>query len=541
LSNDSQWANPPLPAAPATTAPLSTRSTTKQAGNTGIEAAVRVPAGIDISAAAQLVAVAADITLVIDEAGFIRSVNCGADFVFEGCDALVGKQWADTVTIETKPKVESLINDAGETVLGKTKWRQVNHFANSGIDVPVLYATIKANSSGHIIAFGRDLRATAALQQRLIDAQHSMERDYWRLRNAETRYRLLFQMSSEAVIVLDANTQKIIEANPSVAKMLGDIATPVVGQRFPTGFDARSTNVIESLFSRVQTNGRAEEVSVWLTSRATGATANQAASPAKDGEYFVSASLFRHEQQSLLLVRLSRTHADPSVDIESKSLLDALAQSLDGFVLSSTNGVIIWANQAFADLAHAAGPDKLRGESLDGWLGRTEMEYNVLIANLKQRGAIRLFSAGVRGSDGLIADVEISAVSLPQSNPPVLAFTIRNIGGRLSHRSGTLPTLDSASVPIDMNSTPISPPLNAALGPTSRSVEQLTALVGRMPLKELVGETTDLIEKLCIEAALGLAEDNRVAAAEMLGLSRQSLYVKMRRHGLGDLPLDADS
>jgi len=29
--------------------------------------------------------------------------------------------------------------------------------------------------------------------------------------------------------------------------------------------------------------------------------------------------------------------------------------------------------------------------------------------------------------------------------------------------------------------------------------------------------------------------DNRSSAAEMLGLSRQSLYVKMRRHGLGDL------
>ncbi len=536
MSNDSQWANPPLPN--SRTAP---RPTNVGTDAIGLETAMRVPAGIDISAAAQLVAVAADITLVIDQSGVVRSVNCGADFAFDGLENLVGRQWTDTVTIETKSKIQSLINDAGEPVQGKTKWRQVNHFSDSGTDIPVLYATIKANSSGHIIAFGRDLRATAALQQRLIDAQHSMERDYWRLRNAETRYRLLFQMSSEAVIVLDANTQKIIEANPSVAKMLGDIATPVVGQRFPTGFDARSTNVIESLFARVQSNGRAEEVSVWLTSRASNATASQAATPAKDGEYFVSASLFRHEQQSLLLVRLSRTHADPSVDIESKSLLDALAQSLDGFVLSSTSGVIIWANQAFADLAHAAGPDKLRGEALEGWLGRTEMEYNVLIANLKQRGAIRLFSAGVRGSDGLIAEVEISAVSLPQSNPPVLAFTIRNIGGRLSHRSGTLPTLEIASVPVDNSAASISPPLNAALGPTSRSVEQLTALVGRMPLKELVGETTDLIEKLCIEAALGLAEDNRVAAAEMLGLSRQSLYVKMRRHGLGDLPLEADS
>ena len=36
-------------------------------------------------------------------------------------------------------------------------------------------------------------------------------------------------------------------------------------------------------------------------------------------------------------------------------------------------------------------------------------------------------------------------------------------------------------------------------------------------------------------AALELTRDNRASAAEILGLSRQSLYVKLRRYGLGDL------
>jgi DNA-binding NtrC family response regulator len=56
-----------------------------------------------------------------------------------------------------------------------------------------------------------------------------------------------------------------------------------------------------------------------------------------------------------------------------------------------------------------------------------------------------------------------------------------------------------------------------------------------VPLKNLVRETTDLIERMCIEAALQIVGDNRASAAEMLGLSRQSLYIKMRRYGLGDL------
>ncbi len=54
-------------------------------------------------------------------------------------------------------------------------------------------------------------------------------------------------------------------------------------------------------------------------------------------------------------------------------------------------------------------------------------------------------------------------------------------------------------------------------------------------------ETTDLIERLCIEAALELTNDNRAAAAEMLGLSRQGFYAKLRRYGLGDLGDDDHS
>jgi DNA-binding protein Fis len=59
--------------------------------------------------------------------------------------------------------------------------------------------------------------------------------------------------------------------------------------------------------------------------------------------------------------------------------------------------------------------------------------------------------------------------------------------------------------------------------------------VGRTPLKDIVSETTDLIEQLCIETALEMSNDNRASAALLLGLSRQSLYVKLRRYGLGSL------
>ena len=112
--------------------------------------------------------------------------------------------------------------------------------------------------------------------------------------------------------------------------------------------------------------------------------------------------------------------------------------------------------------------------------------------------------------------MEIAAVSAPGADPPCLGFTIRSIGLRAGRDR-----LGGRELP--------------------RTVEQFADLVGRVPLRTLVRETTDLIERLCIEAALDLTRDNRASAAEMLGLSRQGLYAKLRRYGLGDLDENDDA
>jgi transcriptional regulator PpsR len=138
----------------------------------------------------------------------------------------------------------------------------------------------------------------------------------------------------------------------------------------------------------------------------------------------------------------------------------------------------------------------------------------VLLANLRQHGSVRRFNTLMRGEYGATADIELSATSILNGKQPAFGFTIRNVGDRLAMETH----VGARELP--------------------RSVEQLTELVGRVPLKDLVRETTDVIERLCIEAALELTGDNRASAAELLGLSRQSLYVKLRRYGLGDLGSD---
>ncbi|MCA3034911.1 MAG: hypothetical protein ING33_06830, partial [Rhodocyclaceae bacterium] len=86
--------------------------------------------GMDAAAAAVLIASAADITLVIDAKGVIRSMDYGAEFERDGLNQFVGRQWSDSVTLETQQKVAALLSEAveytGKSPSTKSKWRQVN-------------------------------------------------------------------------------------------------------------------------------------------------------------------------------------------------------------------------------------------------------------------------------------------------------------------------------------------------------------------------------------------------------------------------------
>lgn len=459
--------------------------------------------GLGPDAASQLIAAAADVVLIVDEAGVIQDVACGNDELRNHAQLeWMGKPWLQTVTVESRPKVEAMLKEMGAG--SSAKWRQVNHPSLGGEDVPVSYSVVPLGRqtdgnppiAGHCVAFGRDLSAQMVLQQRLVSAQLSMERDYWRLRHVETRYRLLFQDSSEALMILDAATERLEEANPAAYKLLGDDARRSAWT-WSDSLDTESVTRLQQVVARLRASGRTESVELTLLATSSAVTA--------------TISLFRQENSTHLLVRLSTLTpaARPADNSVQDQLLNALESAPDAFVVTDMSGHVLTANRAFLELAQVASADQARGESLEKWLGRSSVDLNVLIANLRQRGAVRLFATRIKGNYGSMADVEISGVAVNDGEQPCLGFTIRDIGRRL---------------PSDGRASKELP----------RSAGQMTELVGRVPLRDIVRETTDLIERLCIEAALELTSDNRASAAEMLGLSRQSLYIKLRRFGIGD-------
>ena len=471
-----------------------------------LESAQQYFSGLDPDVAGALLGAATDLVLLIDNQGVIRDVALHADELLNlGCRDWIGQSWASVVTVESRPKVEAMLSEARAG--RKPAARQVNHpLLSAGVDLPVTYRLmpVRPGAKGQgdtFVALGRDLRPERELQQRLVSAQVSMERDYWRLRHVETRYRLLFQQAAEPILILDAASEKLEEANPAAQNLFGD-AIRKSAWTLQSALTADSVQALREAFARVRATGRCDPIPVHLS---------------RGGEEFeLAVSLFRQENSSHLLVRLSPASdvVRPGTD-ELPQLAELLQQAPDAFVVTDTEGRVLQVNRAFLDLTQAANDEVVRGESLDRWLGRSGVDLNVLVSNLRQHGSVRLFATQLRGEYGNVTDVEISAVAAMSATPPCLGFTIRDVGRRLL-------------------------PLATGDRELPRSAGQMTELVGRVPLKDIVRDTTDLIEQLCIEAALKLTGDNRASAAEMLGLSRQSLYVKLRRFGLGDGPADTE-
>jgi len=458
-----------------------------------------VLSGIDAEGAAALIATAADMALILDDTGVVRDVSIAAQDLVDdlaGHAGWSGKNWRDIVAPDSRAKVESLLADALSKA--EPRWRHLNHRAANGPDVPILYAAIRLDAPDRIVVFGRDLRALSSLQRRLVDAQQSMERDYARIRHVETRYRLLFQMATDAVLVVDGATSRVVDRNPVALRLFGPAAEPGKSWPVANAFTPESVRSVEMLLAGVQASGRADDVRARLVEG--------------DREVVVSASMFREEGGSACLVRVAVPQGDASGTSLTKikgKLLKLMESAPDAFVVTDDDGRVITANAAFVDLAQMPNEEQVQGQSLERWLGRAGVDLGVLIASLRQTGSVRLFMTSMRGELGEAADVEISAVTVMNGGGPCFGFAIRDVGRRLpaeSRTEGTLP----------------------------RALEHMTKLIGRVALKDLVREATDVIERLCIEAALELTGDNRASAAEILGLSRQSLYVKLRRYGLGD-------
>ncbi len=356
--------------------------------------------------------------------------------------------------------------------------------------LPISYRLIADEASGTVHALGVDLRAVANLRQQLANAQQAMEHDYWSMRHIENRYRRLFQMASDGFIVVDDVSTRILEANSRATALLSPDERSIVGRPFPMG---------------LITEGAEQITDAMVESRAAGSSSVTLTVGEHRCQFEVN--YLRQDQESRLLVKISALSEPKSIN-EAEANTGLLQAAPDAVVIVDERGILLDCNRTFLEWTQTPNEEQIRGRHADQWIGRTNVDASVLVSNLRQYSTVRLYASVLRCRFGSLMDIEISAIKLPYSTTQYALF-IRDVARRV--------TADH----------PMSQQLPS-------SIEQITRRVGQVPLKELVRESTDVIEALCIEAALELTRDNRASAAELLGLSRQSLYTKLRRYGIGD-------
>ncbi len=449
---------------------------------------------------AALPTVQPDITLLLDMEGVIREATLSPAMKGESVDGWLGRPWVEVAGAMGGDKVKRMVDDA--RVSGISAFRQINQRFPSGLEIPMEFTTVLLGGRAGMLAIGKNLQAVAELQSRLIAAQQTMERDYWKLREIETRYRLVFDASNEAVIIASAANLRIVEANRTAVEALNSSRRrneDLAGRELLNEVAAPDRDAVREMLASIRERGKALSILVHLG--------------ADKKPWMLRGSLMTAEHGHVFLLQFAPANSPSApAELADHSTVEDLVDRLpDGFVALDAAGIVRHANQAFLDLVQLGSRGSAVGESLGRWLWQPGADLNALLANIQRHKTLRLFTTSIRGELGTETEVEISAGAGEGGQIGVL---LRNVSRRL-------PSGNESDF------------LRTALGSMSEQI-------GKSSLRSLVKNTVSIVEQHYVKQALELAGGNRSATAELLGLSRQSLYAKLNRYGLENKGSDAE-
>ena len=169
--------------------------------------------------------------------------------------------------------------------------------------------------------------------------------------------------------------------------------------------------------------------------------------------------------------------------------------------------MFITANESFLRLANISDLARLKDQKLDQYLARGSVDLKIILRTLEANNHIKRYQTSLRDEFSVESRIDLSATKVDVHDRGCIVFLLRETRG---------------PAPAPRSSDYL----------TDDATQSITELIGGVDLKNIVADTTEVVERMCIDIALEMTNNNRVAAANMLGLSRQSLYVKIRKYGL---------
>ncbi|MFK7939217.1 MAG: transcriptional regulator PpsR [Roseovarius sp.] len=446
-----------------------------------------------------LIEQASDISVYVSGSGVVQGISVNPESPSLGClDHWVGHPFSEFLAHESQEKFSARVSELHANLDAAPRPLELNHIDSAAWEFPIKYTMhVAQEEDGAVLLLGRDMQPIAEVQQRLVAEQQARERDQQKLRSEETFYRVVLEASATPLILVDPEQGRIRDLNSAAGTLLGAKPETISGSAFAQAFEGRRRG---EFLEELQAVAGADEAGfVNVVARRSGRRIS------------LSPEFFRAAGELCLLCRIDTDEDEDAATLHVANAMSSLfAATSDAIVITDSTGVIRDANEAFLIMADAAQLKDVRDLSLADFLVRGSVDLKLILESAGKKGRLSNYSAKFKSIVGTRLSADLSAAKLRQKvGDPGFGMIIRSV-------------------------TPAADPGESEPGSvmSDDAMKSVMDLVGTASLKELVSATADVIEKMCIETAVQLTNNNRVAAAEMLGLSRQSLYVKLRKHGL---------
>lgn len=444
-----------------------------------------------------LVALGADVVFLVLGNGVVTHVYfLNRDLAEFGLLEAIGKTLESCVTIESVVKIRAMLSS--DETSRPVRGYQINFKCNAYPELPLVFATHTAVDLPFTIVVGRDLRQQVMDQQRLVSAQMELEADYRELQEAETRYRTAFKISANALMMLDGEKKVVLDSNAAAIALLSTNGSSFNGKPARDLFHRQDRDRLIDALSEARHSAAPVELSGIKSARGE--------------DVAVGIRSYRENGITNLIVSLwpstdTVETARQRVETPASTAAINLADIPEAAVQTGSDGLVLAANNLFLDLIQAPALSQVVGRNIGTWFAKAAIDIRVLYSRIADERTVRGFLSVL--TDNLSGERAVS------------------LSARLNAETG--------SVQLVIIPQAVTPERIAIHTPgVPENAEGFANLVGKVPLKDLMRESLDVIEKICIEAALDQTNNNRAYAAEILGLSRQSLYIKLRRHGLED-------
>ena len=443
----------------------------------------------DVSMLTNVLEAAADIILILDKTGLVKEVNIQGEelSVFQASE-WIGKNIREFVSIESLDKINVLLQLSAQN--HSVYPLQLSHQGNENINVPVSYRATKFNSQGDVILFGQSEVKLSVLQHRLIESQLMLDREINNFKRQEGIYKSVFSDCETPQFIVDMETLLVVDLNTAAKHMVG---LRRLQERNPTIYDLFSDDD-NSVLHKLLLSSRGNASGIIQVKLSDGSNAKLKTS------YHLMDNK-DHVLLEIIAINNERTLHDFSKQMEK--IPDFVKHIPDAYVLLDDKQNIVTANILFYELFEFPKNYNISSLGFETIFERPEVDTKIMFSNLKENGKIGGVLSTVKNYLGETFVAEISGCKFVSNQAIFVGLSIR-------------PSVKLNGITTAMNRD------------VTLLDKQVENLVGSMSLKEIVRQTTYSIERLCIDVALKITKNNRASAAQLLGISRQSLYLKMK-------------